>query len=340
MSGRNSLLAMLDALDTALPPALFPCPALPPLRTLCAALPFIPCIGFECHLGAAPARVDLLAYTGERDLLRTLLKGTPLGRVIRASGESRTLLENWVDAVLFEFDLDDSTRPSPPAVFLNFKPGAVIDGASLAGLGARLVGRLPKDAARILHQCAEAAAGLGAQVTHLGSMSSRGGRPLRINVGAADADVLRGFVEAVGWESEQRARADALLELAGPAAHHFVLAFDFVGGLRPRIGLECYMASAPGYGEHWRRFLARLGGAGLCAGSEAAALLEWPGLTAVAERAALTPGQARLAKFLGAGRPASILRTLNHVKLVSGPGEPTQAKAYLVATQGWHDFEP
>ena len=340
MSDHDSLLAMLDALDAALPPALFPGPALPPLRTLCAALPFIPCVGFECHLGAARARVDLLAYTGERDLLRTLLKDAPLGRVVTAGDESQALLEKWVDAVLFEFDLDDSSRPRPPALFLNFKPEAVVDGASLAGLGTCLVGRLPKDAARLLRQCAEAAAGLGAQVTHLGSMNSRGSKPLRVNVGAADASILREFVEAIGWESERRERVDALLELAEPSAHHFVLAFDFVGGLRPRIGLECYMASAPGYGEHWHRFLARLGGAGLCAESEAAALLEWPGLTAVAEGSALTPGQARLANFLGASRPASIHRTLNHVKLVCAPGEPTHAKAYLVATQGWHDFEP
>src|ERR1051326_1842144 len=120
MSGRDSLLGMLDALDAALPPALFPGPALPPLRTLCAALPFIPCVGFECHLGAAPARVDLLAYTGERDLLRTLLKGVPLGRVVTAGDGSRSLLENWVDAILFEFDLDDSSRPRPPAGFLHF----------------------------------------------------------------------------------------------------------------------------------------------------------------------------------------------------------------------------
>ncbi len=339
MDGRDSLLAMLDALDAALPPALFPGAARQKLRTLCAPLPFIPCVGFECHLGATPARVDLLAYTGERDLLRSLLKRTPLDRVVRAGGESQALLENWVDAVLFEFDLDDSSRLRPPAVFLNFKPEAVVDGASLTGLGACLVGRLSKNAARLLHQCAEAATGFGAQVTHLGSMNSRGNKPLRVNIGATDAGILRGFVEAVGWESERRTRVDAMLELAGTSAHHFVLAFDFAGRLQPRVGLECYMASAPGYSEHWSRFLARLNDAGLCAESEAAALLAWPGLTAVAEESAFTPGQARLADFLGAHHPASILRTLNHVKLVSAPGEPTHAKAYLVATQAWHDFE-
>lgn len=339
MSEHDSLLSMMEALDSVLPPVLVPDPARRRLHTLSAALPFIPNVGLECHLGAASPRVDLLAYTSERGVLRAFLAGTPLGRAFAKSGASSALLERWVDAILFEFDLDDSSRAQPPAVFLNFKPEAMVDGPSLARLAACLVGRLSADAARLLCQCA-AAAGRDTQITHLGAMTSRGGRPLRINVGAASANALREFVRTIGWEPEHRVRLAALLDLVEPLAHHVVLAFDFAGGPLPRVGLECYMASAPGYGDHWRLFLARLTDAGLCAEAEAAALLEWPGRTTDAEGRGQMSGPARLGSFLGARHPGSILRTLNHIKIVSALGQPPHAKAYLVATHGWLDLTP
>jgi hypothetical protein len=339
MSEHDSLLTMMEALDSALPPALIPALSRERLRTASAALPFIPCIGLECHLGATSPRVDLLAYTGEQRVLRALLVGTPLGRAIEMGGESSALLERWVNAILFEFDLVDSPRAQTPAVFLNFKPEAEVDGHSLAQLAACLVGQPAAAASSLLHQYA-AAAGRDTQITHLGAMTSRADNPLRINIGAASSNALREFVREVGWETERRARLASLLDLAEPLAHHFVLAFDFAGEPLPRVGLECYMAAAPGYGDHWRLFLARLTDAGLCAGAEADALLEWPGRTTDAAGRGWPPGHARLASFLGAHHPGAILRTLNHVKLVSAPGEPPHAKAYLVATHGWLDLTP
>jgi hypothetical protein len=339
MSEHDSLLTMMDALDSALPPALVPAVSRRRLRTASAALPFIPCVGLECHLDATSPRVDLLAYTEEQSVLRALLDGTPLGRAIEMGGEVSVLLERWVNAILFEFDLVDASRPPPPAVFLNFKPEAMVDGSSLVQLAACLVGQPAAAAASLLLRCA--AAGTDTQITHLGAMTSRDASPLRINVGAASSHALREFVKEIGWEPERQARLDALFDLAEPLAHHFVLAFDFADRLLlPRVGLECYMASAPGYGDDWRLFLARLTGAGLCAEAEAEALLEWPGRTTDAAGREWPPGHARLASFLGARHPGSILRTLNHVKLVSAPGEPPHAKAYLVATHGWLDLTP
>jgi hypothetical protein len=337
MNEHDSLLRMMEALDSALSPALIPALSRQRLRTVSADLPFIPCVGLECHLGAASPRVDLLAYTEEQGVLRALLAGTPLGRAIETGGELSALLERWVDAILFEFDLVDSSRAHPPAVFLNFKPEAMVDGPSLAQLAACLAGQPSAAAARLLRRCA-AAAGRDTQITHLGAMTSRGNRPLRINVGAASSNALCEFVRAVGWGPERRARLAALLDLAEPLVHHFVLAFDFADGPLPRVGLECYMASAPGYGDYWRLFLARLTDAGLCAEAEAEALLKWPGRMPDAEGRGRPPGHARLASFLGARHPGAILRTLNHVKLVSAPGEPPHAKAYLVATHGWLDL--
>jgi hypothetical protein len=328
---------MMEALDDALSPALIPALSRRRLRTASASLPFIPCVGLECHLGATTPRVDLLAYTGEQSTLRALLAGTPLGRAIEMGGKASALLERWVNAILFEFDLVDSSRPPPPAVFLNFKPEAMVDGRSLAQLAACLVGASSAAAASLLLRCAD---GRDTQVTHLGAMASRDGSPLRINVGAASSNALREFVREIGWGPEPRARLVALLDLAEPLVHHFVLAFDFDGEPLPRVGLECYMASAPGYGDYWRLFLARLADAGLCAGAEAEALLAWPGRTTDAAGRAWPSGHARLASFLGARHPGAILRTLNHVKLVSAPGSPPHAKAYLVATHDWLDLTP
>lgn len=339
MSEHDSLLTMIEALDSAFPPALIPALSGERLRAASALLPFIPCVGLECHLGATSPRVDLLAYTEEQSVLRSLLAGTPLGRAIEMGGQSSALLDRWINAILFEFDLVDSSLAQTPAVFLNFKPEAKVDGHSLAQLAACLVGQPTAAAASsLLHQCA--AAGSDTQITHLGAMTSRDDSPLRINIGAASSNALREFVRAVGWEPERRARLASLLDLTEPLVHHFVLAFDFAGELLPRVGLECYMAAAPGYGDCWRLFLARLVDAGLCAEAEAEALLEWPGRTTGAAGRGWPSGHARLASFLGSRHPGAILRTLNHVKLVSAPGEPTHAKAYLVATHGWLDLTP
>jgi hypothetical protein len=353
LSAHGSLLAMLEALDLALPPVLVPVAARQRLRELSATLPFISCIGLECHLGATSPRVDLLAYTAEQAVLRALLDGTPLGRAHGTDGPSRALLDRWVNAILFEFDLDDSTRARPPAVFLNLQPDAIIDGPSLVQLAACVAGELSCDAARWIRQCA-AAAGRDSQITHVGAMASRGNRPLRINVGAVSAGALSEFVAVMDWPPDRRAAVDTMLRLAEPFVHHAVLAFDFARLPLPRIGLECYMASSAEDGNNWRVFLTHLTEAGLCSPAEAAGLLEWPGRTVDAEHRVWPPAHRRLASFLGARHPGAISRTLNHVKLVSGPGAPlypsaqktraggpaVQAKAYLLARHVWLDLMP
>lgn len=339
MSDHDSLLAMLDVLDDALPPALVPAAARQRLRALCAALPFIACVGLECHLGEAAPRVDLLTYTANQSALHALLDGTTLRHAIAAKGNSQRLLKRWVDAILFEYDLDDSAGGRSPAVFLNFKPEAMIDGPALVQLAACLVGQLSDETAAWIRRCA-VAAGRDIQVTHLGAMASRSNRLLRINVGAASAGALREFVAALGWDVKRRMAVDDLLDLVEPFAHHVVLAFDLMDEPLPRLGLECYMASTPEDGNHWQLFLAHLRDAGLCQPAEAAALLEWPGQTMPAGNHSWPSAHRHLASFLGSAYPGVIVRTLNHFKLVSAPAAPLRAKAYLLARHVWLDLTP
>jgi hypothetical protein len=325
---------MLDAIDAALAPALVPATPRRRLRAVAARLPFVPCLGLESHLGAPSPRVDLLTCTTDRDVLRALPGGSPLA----TEGPSRALLDRWVDAYVLEFDVHRSSRVRAPAVFLNLKPEAVVDADALVDLAGCVGGPLPADAVRRLRRCA-AAIGDDTQITHVGAMASRANRPLRINVGAASAAALTAFVSAMGWPADRRAAVDDLLGLTRPFAHHLVLAFDVAGAPLGRLGLECYLASMPAPDQGWPGLLAHLERAGLCGSAEAAALLEWP-RRASDRGLAWPPARARLAALLRPGYAGAIVRTLNHLKLVSAPGEPLRAKAYLLARHEWVPREP
>jgi hypothetical protein len=329
VSERPSLALMLDAVAAALPPALVSGAARRRLRALAARLPFIPCVGLECHLGASAPRVDLLTYTSDWDVLRAWADGVPLAR---ATARSRALIDRWVDAFVLEFDADGA-RPQPPAMFLNFRPDAIVDEATLLELAGCLIGPLPAGAEGSLRRCA-AAAGDDLQVTHLGVMTSRAGRPLRVNLGTVAVDALTAFASAMAWPPERRAALGSLVDLVRPFAHHVVLAVDIDEAAPSRLGLECYLPSTSEGGAGWGRMLARIGADGMCTAEEATALLEWPRRTAD-HGIGWPPAYARVARFLGPGYGGVMSRTVNHLKLISTPGEPLRAKAYLLARHEW-----
>jgi hypothetical protein len=346
VSRPDSLRGLLAAIEPSLPPALADAAARERLLELGARLPFMTSVGFECHLGSNGAstsarrasgahgskRVDLLTSASDHPTLVAMLDGTTLGRAL-VDAPSRDLIDRWTDAILFEFDLDERGDEAP-AVFLNVRPGAIVDGPVLLQLAACLVDGLPPGTARWLDTCVEAAAGACAEITHLGTMSSRPERPIRVNVGAHHPHALRDFVEAMPW-TERRSAVHALVDFAAPLAHHLVLAVDVADGLGPAIGLECYMGAASPDGDPWRLFLHELARRDLCEPAEVDALLQWPGRTLDPPPETVPAARRHIAEFLGRDYTSAVLRRVNHVKLVSVPGAPWHAKAYLLAEHSW-----
>lgn len=317
---------MVDTVTSALPPPLLPAGGLSALRSVAAEIPFIPLAAFECHLGAQPLRVDL--QTGGPSTGGTLtsyLEDVIGGRITAVAG----LTERFVETIWFEFDVASGTERAAPAVFVGLRPGEPVDAGRLRALAAMLLGGIDDATARLLRRCSDAVSG-DTEITHVGAMRGRPDRPLRVNVGATSSAALEHYAAAIGLADERRAALAGLLRTVDPLTHHYLLALDLAGAIRPRFGLECYLRTPDDLGG-WRALLDRFVELGACTAAQASAVLRWPGHAPAPADDGRLPRLRPIDRFLGRGGPDTIVRTLNHVKLVSAPGAAVTSKAYFLA---------
>jgi hypothetical protein len=266
--------SLFDQIEPMLRDALCPAPARERLRASCAELPGASFLMFECHLGGR-GRVDLIV-TGP-------------------------------DATVLEYDLDGSARE--PAVFRRVRPGEAVDpGALVAVLCDR--GELTEASLRALHACADRLLP-GMHITHLGTMRSRPGDPLRLNVEAPDLRSFVAYAAALQAGNELVDAVELLVAEIDGRTDSTVLALELGPRPQPRVGIECYRPSDAIGG--WCGFVGYLEQRGLCTAAERHAILAW------SEPA-----------FMHANHAAAV-REIGHLKLVTGPGEPLHAKAYLNA---------
>jgi hypothetical protein len=111
-----------------------------------------------------------------------------------------------------------------------------------------------------------------------------------------------------------------------------------VGGLLPRLGLECGFDQRWGLDPRWEPLLGGLVDAGLSCAEKTQALLSWPGIVTPAAPvpwpdALITDGLSMPVHKLGV-----VERRLSHVKITVGSGEPPSAKAYFGAGHTTHDL--
>lgn len=103
----------------------------------------------------------------------------------------------------------------------------------------------------------------------------------------------------------------------------FHLSFDIGETIGPAIGIEASFRGLPHRQPGWRRLLDRLVARQLCAPEKAEALWRWPGWSSPATDHASWPE--------AHGYPGAFAaRCLSHIKLVSRPAAPPEAKAYLL----------
>lgn len=282
---------MLDRLEAVLTPPLFTPESVARLRRLSAGLPPSHFLLFERHLGGG-ARMDLSVA----DLTDP-------------------------NAVL-EFDLDGGD--APPARFVTLPGRQRTSEAALLSLAADLQGSLPGQRRAALARAVAAQREGESWITHLGTMRSRPGAPLRINIGAPSPAGLRSYARAAGCGDAASAALDRLFRLVEDLPLTFILAFDIDAAPLHRLGIECFAHPPENAGP---ALLERLLRRGLCDASEAEAILGWPD---EGSDACVWPEPFHsLDTFLGArGR---LVRTLNHVKLVAEADGGTRAKAYLAA---------
>jgi hypothetical protein len=316
-----SLLPLVDAVDPVLPAVLASHDARARLRARAAALPFVPFMLLECHLGIAPGRLDLSAGAHTGPAARALLDAAHIP---------------WRDefgcaeTFLLEYDLDSPERA--PSVFAGFDVRAQPELAQMLALARALQPASPTrlDALRR----ALSALPDDVKITHLGVMTGRPMSPFRVNARATSADALRRYAAAIGIRTPLVTALDRLLDDAEPFVRRFVLAIDLAERPSPRLGVECYSDPAAG-DDDWTALLAHLVSRAYCAQAESDALRHWAG-SAWSSRFMVPEQQRRLAEFLEPARRGVVTRGLNHVKLTVEPGAPPRAKAYLAVNRHEH----
>lgn len=313
------------------------------LQSVARQVPLSDLAGFECVLGEASPRVDLIVrlprVSFDVPVART---ADPIWRRVRTL--SRRLRDRSaphfasVRVMGLEFDLPSAaTALAPPALFFELNGEADLRAPRVIALARELLaGGLRSTGEALLRRCVEALPAASAPF-QLGAMLSRPENALRLVVSDIPANGLVGYLRTIGWTGDDRAVADVVLALSD-RVESFAVSVDLAHAVHPRIGIECYVAAGSGFLPGWRLLLERFHELGLCTRAKAQALLAWSGVCQETTCSEPWPRHLRWGDRLLASRATSVIaRTLGHAKVVVRPGSPLEAKAYLGFAHYWLD---
>lgn len=365
----DSFVEYLNAVAVTVSPSLISPPAFSAMGAVAAMLPATLAtntFGFECPLGTPLSQADLsvqataahgrdlLAGTDPHNSLMPSVRADPIWLRVhdlaRRWADPDSSLHRAMENVWLEFDLDGPVLAVPrPSVFVGLalqgqggtgrraQEGGLDElGATVRTVAGSLTGHdLPAGLLAKLRDCL-GALGQHEYVFQVGLMLARGAEAVRLCLRLRSTERTLAYLRQVGWAGSD-ADLRGLLELAR-AVDFTWLDLDVAETVQPKIGLECYFERhrQPRQEPRWTSFLDTLVQTGSCTAVKRDALLAYPGYTDDSEPAAPWPLALRRAATLLDGRSVStFVRTLHHVKVVSRPGEPIEAKAYLAATHQW-----
>jgi hypothetical protein len=273
-------------------------------------LPFVRRLGFPDPSGRLCEAAAALPFCSAI-IVECPLEGTepPLGLSVPVPIRPDLTMYRWVETVGLEYDLPFAGLDRA-ATFFGLVPDAPIDASSLEELV-----RLPAI-------FADAQNG-DVMISHVGVMLSRPGAPVRINVASRDPQAMLDYLERVGAPVPR-----ALLEELAPLLDHFACALDYDGVVAGRFGIECYALDRLALCEY---FVKR----GWCDRQLLPLLRDWPRELPGPPPEELPESVARVRWLAGPIAASRILRTINHVKVVSNPARGIHVKAYLAAHHCW-----
>jgi hypothetical protein len=165
------------------------------------------------------------------------------------------------------------------------------------------------------------------RVVFVGVMLSRAATAVRLVVSTSGRAPTTAFLERSGLP-DVAADLPVLAEVWELATEVWLAVDVDRAGIRPRTGVDLFCD-----GDGAPALLDVLVEHGLCTPGKRAALLRAVSMTArESDDAARTGSAQRLATLLGPRGLDRMDLSLDHVKLVGGPGVPAQAKAYLCGT--------
>jgi hypothetical protein len=360
----------LDFVAPRLPAELIGPAALTAIRHAAAHLPgalAFSTYGFEVPLGRPEPEADfLVSLSRELDGPALLADGGP------GSGWDPALLaeSRWQDLYAFGaawaapdglltalddvwLELDLRERPEGlPLPSLFFDPQRDVRGphaglsadvlaASLAAAHRCAAGR---PLAPAVAACLDRVLAVGPLRRHLfqvGFMLAREGSGVRLVTTVPSAEDLLESLAACRWPGDVAAARD-LAQTAFAFADTVALHLDVGEGVAPVLGLEIVFRQRrePRREPRWTGLLDGLVADGLCTPEKRAGMLAYAGYeTSAASGLAFPPSLAAAAAAQGPEVISMWVRKLFHVKLVSRPDRPPEAKGYLSVTHHWHEID-
>ena len=303
-------------------------------------------IYYECRLRDAAPDVDLIICVDDvsrllvsraEDWLPSRLRGHPLwagiGRLCSAWQDGGARRATGIYDVWLEFDADDASATAlVPSVFVGFAEPRTTPLAQLwsyaRGSVETIHGRpLNREIVRTARRCLDRLPA-GGTLLYVGLMYPRDQEALRLCVAPLQSTRLLDYLAAIEWPGsiDQVAATLRAIQARPPDSGleaTTIVHLDLAQGVRPRLGLEIYLAQLPQLLERVVEddVLDSLCRMGLCAPSKRDALVHWSGHT--------------VEQFPHECWSSLVLRRVSHVKLVFAPEREPEAKAYLSVFYGF-----
>ena len=312
------------------------------LLKLSELLPPIAHILLECRLGAK-GPMDLSLCVSNAEIDKSLLRQYFLTNISDAQAtRPETKFINWwceqpdtenaLKSAWLEYDVTSAPQTlPPPAVFLplNASPRPF----TAAGMGAAeaLESMQPGATDTLDHWLA--CLPPTAIPTFVGSMMSRRGTALRLNIAGLSAENAWRWLTTHGsTESESRILFETIYNLAGKP----ILTVDIDDVIGPRVGLEC----RPETEQDSRAMFDILVANNLCSSEKYDAMQEWTGHLSILDKGADWPLHLVLEAMIRSDAGASVLlRQINHVKIVFDETGLTEAKVYFGLNHAVYSFD-
>ena len=313
-------------------------------------------LGFECRLGNNTSRSDwAFAVSGvgnDRLVLNNFLKSShnPAKFLSHPEWQNITAFtESWVDTssplagkiqcFWLEFDMpNESPEISVPSIFFGpvRLPGGIKSNdvehyewlieLALPLLKGRDVSAKMKHQ---MHRCIENIPS-NATLFQIGTMLSRESKSVRFHINKLDPIQIIPYLEAIGWHDETGELSTLIGELADKV-DRFVISYDiFEDGIGPRIGIE--LSFTQGLEEQfnsWNILFSYFVEKGWCLPERRDALLNYPGTDDEEYfNGSVMKPVITAAEDMQSLLSSSIVRYINHAKLVFEQGKGVEAKAY------------
>lgn len=314
---------------------------------------------FECSLDERPVAdfsVAAMASRGDHFALGNLgseqIRPTNFGnpawmQILNFVGlwsDGTSSLNHRVDEVWLEFDvcLTEHASDNTPSVFFRLEFQSPPAGEPrrpacreflASALEALEILRGRTTTSKILSSLATCMSKLpaGGRILFLGAMLSRVGEPIRVVVSGLELDGIVSYLHELGF-SEPIGQVLQITELSRLTSRLW-LAIDLdETGVTHRIGFDCYQdgSSRLDGGQSWADLLKFLVDNDICTDRKRKLLLNTAGLSYREFDGTVWPDRVRrTAQLLGPAGFDKMELAIHHIKVVSWPGRPLEAKAYL-----------